>query len=366
MRKALARFLLLSAAVSIGWISRAEAYPELIRLGYVQCQTCHTSSLGSGLLNAYGKSVRTSLSAFQRKDETVSESMLNANVFLRYLWIESERLKDHFLMQLDTAARADLTKDFGVETIVGLVPERVKTRPGAPRGVLGKSFVLRRLIVDHSLGNEETRLVFGRDFLPRGINHEDHTSFLRSFNRQGVTDYPTQLRLEFRKEKDLAHFGAYAPSGEEQSNAREWGLFSRYERTLAEKLAAGAQVIVGQTSEIRRTSGDLFARYAFSSSVGVLADLQWVERSLRNANQSFGQKVVFLEPFYVPFEWTVVRYRAEKLLRESPFQDNAFRHQLSLQVKLLSEVTVIGGAEKTRRNGNWGDALYTIQLFSQL
>jgi hypothetical protein len=362
-------FLLFAVSFLIGLFSgarEAHAYPELIRLGYVQCQACHTSSLGGGLLNAYGKSVRTSLSAIQRKEEKAFDSAVNANLFMRYLWIESSKQKDHFLMQTDVAVRADVSKDYGFETIVGLVPERVRARSNAPKGLLGKSFVVRRLLVDRNFGEGAPRLVFGRDFIPRSTNTEDHTSYLRSYGRQGVTDTPTQLRLELADDFNLTHLGVFGPSGEENSNAREWGAFGRYERTLKEKWSVGGSLVAGQTTELQRIASDIFTRVGFTQNLGALVDFQWVERKQRGSGTRFGQGVIFLEPFFIPTEWSMVRYRMEKLYRAEPFSENAFKHSLALQLKLISELSVIGAIEKTRVNQRWSDSFFTIQLFAQL
>ena len=366
--------LLIALAVGTftGFAPEARAYPELIRLGYVQCQACHTSSLGGGLLNAYGKSVRTSLSVYQRRAEMKSEEgtyqeLVNANVFGRYLWIDSANYKDRFLMQLDAAARADFKNGFGVETIIGLQPDRVRSRPDAPSGLLGKSFIARRLLIDKKLGTDGPLLVVGRDFLPRSTNTDDHTTWLRSLDRQNYSDLATEVRLEFSGEKDQTHLGVYAPSFEENRNNREYGLFARYEHALTERWSLGAEGIGGQTDAIRRESGDLFSRYGYNEKLGAMLDLQWVQRQQRIPNgANFGQAVIFWEPFYAPTEWTLVRYRIEKLYREGPFNDTAFRHALTLNVKLVSEITLMGTVEKTYRAGQWSGALYSFQLFAQL
>lgn len=353
----------------------ARAYPEMIRLTYVQCQACHTSSNGSGLLNAYGKSVRASLAAFQRPEEQklqeAAPSAWNANAFIRYLWIRSKSENESFLMQTDATGRYQKDQAdgsyFAIQSTAGLVPERVRSAPNAPSGVLGKSFVLRQFYAEKSW-QDRYRLVAGRDFLPRGLNVDDHTSFMRALNRQGVTDYPTQIRGELATEKNLLQVGAFGPSGEEDASGREWGGFARSEWTLAERASAGAQAIYGKSDAIGRLSLDAFARAALNEKLGILGDTQLVRRSLSNApgDPSFNQWIGYLEPFYVPFEFLTLNYRYERFTVEDPFFSQGTRYSLTLDFKPISELSLIGSYERQKMGDRWGETLYLIQLYAEL
>ena len=58
--------LLLSATVA----PSAFAFPEMIRHGYVNCTSCHTSPNGGGILNAYGRQTSAAaLSTWGGEDE---------------------------------------------------------------------------------------------------------------------------------------------------------------------------------------------------------------------------------------------------------------------------------------------------------
>ena len=39
------------------FVGVAQAFPEMIRLGYVNCTSCHVSPNGGGLLTDYGRSI---------------------------------------------------------------------------------------------------------------------------------------------------------------------------------------------------------------------------------------------------------------------------------------------------------------------
>lgn len=357
----------LLAVLAWGGVFEAQAQPELIRLGYVQCLACHTSAYGSNLLNSYGKSVRASLAAFQKEGDTaqLSQSWINANAFFRYLWIDSANYRDQFLMQSDVGARADFKTKIGTELMVGLVPERVSSRANAPDGILGKRFSMKRALVDYSI-SDRAKLVFGRDFFARSLNTSNHTSFLRSATRQGVTDTPTQLRFEGFDEKNIYQAALFGPSGEENRDAREYGLFYRFEREFFEQFAAGALVTYGETKVIRRLSPELFARYAPTSQWGVLSAYQHVQRRLKSSGESFGQNVLSFSPFYAPWEWALFSVEAEWLSREAPFQTHAYRRGVRLQTKLLNELTLLTRVDRERTQGRWGETVYSLQLISQL
>ena len=134
------------------FVNQAQAYPEMIRHKYTQCQACHTNSSGAGLLNLYGKSIRANLALFRRLNEQknleeASGQTLNANFYARYLWIESESYQTRFLMQSDASVRYQnelKPKLPAVQATFGLVPTRIRKQGDAPDGVLGKSFILRQ------------------------------------------------------------------------------------------------------------------------------------------------------------------------------------------------------------------------------
>jgi hypothetical protein len=66
-----------------------------------------------------------------------------------------------------------------------------------------------------------------------------------SQNRSGIYDFPSQLKGFIWSEKSLASVFAYAPTFEEQSDAREYGGGFLYERYPANTLALGVQGLSG-------------------------------------------------------------------------------------------------------------------------
>ncbi len=355
------------------WTNDSQAYPEIIRLKYSQCQACHTNSVGGGLLNPYGKSIRAGLPLFKRKDEQKNlengaELDLNANAFVRYLWIESKSYKKQFLMQADVSGRYQSQSRAELPTFqatLGLVPTQVRSRVDAPKGVIGKSFLFRQFYLEKNFG-ENLKILVGRDFVPEGIKIEDHTAYMRTQNRRNVTDYVTQVRAEYATEKQISHLGFYGPSGEENQAAREWGGFVRTERSFLENLSLGVLGLYGSTDTISRSSGDLFAKYGFNSQTGVLGNFQYVRRHLSASNTDFNQYTGFLEPFYLPHESVILRYRWERFVLEAPFASRRERHSLSMDFKPVTEMTWIGTYRRETNMGRWAETQYLIQFYGQL
>ena len=59
------------------WVaSAAQAFPEMVRYGYVNCTSCHVSLSGGGLLTDYGREIaREKLAMFKSSDEKSKEQL---------------------------------------------------------------------------------------------------------------------------------------------------------------------------------------------------------------------------------------------------------------------------------------------------
>jgi len=58
----------------------AHAYPEMARAGYVNCNSCHISVNGGGILNDYGRELsKEELAVWKSKDESLSPCLRNVS-----------------------------------------------------------------------------------------------------------------------------------------------------------------------------------------------------------------------------------------------------------------------------------------------
>src|SRR3989344_3580257 len=85
-----------------------------------------------------------------------------------------------------------------------------------------QNFITRQVLVSYEL-KENEKLELGRDQLIHGLGIDDHTSFIRSKNRNGVSDIPTQGRFHYWQDDRRLTMSLFAPSFQELNLNREYG-----------------------------------------------------------------------------------------------------------------------------------------------
>jgi hypothetical protein len=184
---------------------KTNAYPEMIRHGYVNCMACHTSQQGGDLLSEYGKELskellsrHDSLFLNEVKDDnywkikTPEWLSLGSNVrFLQTLSESSAASKARFMiMQVDVDAAAHISDSFLFYTSVGRFEP---TQPEAewkdfiysPRTWIQYNFLLN---TDTS---ENLSLRVGRFYPSYGLHISEHAYV----NRRNLEFNPGQERL---------------------------------------------------------------------------------------------------------------------------------------------------------------------------
>ncbi|WP_413290428.1 hypothetical protein [Bdellovibrio sp. HCB337] len=179
MRSVIASFFLLSFLSS----SAAFAFPEMIRMGYPNCTSCHVSPSGGGLMTDYGRSIAAeALSTWAYpKEELPGHGYLpeppawlkiggDVRVIQTYIDNAQATAKSFFLMQSDLElgfnfGRFWYVQDLGIQG----GPERAPNRG---------EFVAHRYYALYNL-NDESYVRAGKYLLPYGLNIPDHTSFIR-------------------------------------------------------------------------------------------------------------------------------------------------------------------------------------------
>ncbi|MBL7716269.1 MAG: hypothetical protein JNL01_12460 [Bdellovibrionales bacterium] len=370
-------------ALSLASVS-AWAYPNSIRLGYIDCNSCHVSTLGGAQLTDYGKAFADANAFFSRaenededhlNDESPSSllSRLNASVFGRYLFLDQGGIRDSFLMQADGMLTAQVNPRAVASIAIGWVPEVVQNSPSAPSGILGKSFLLRKATFQYSFDDiQKTRVVMGREHLPMAIRMDDHTTFIRLYSRQGVTDYPTQVRYEKTASDRQWMVGGYLPSFEESLKNREAGLFARDEWRLSKMTSVVALGLFGKGvspsgvhSVDQRLHADVGVRHAFTSQVGVLASIQGARRMIQGTQAQQGS--FYSRAFYFPKDWVEIGYVGEKLAIGTPYFSQRLVHGPDLYFRVVKEMTFVA-------QWKWMDAfgggmvqnLFTLQAFGRI
>lgn len=175
--------LLTTLLVSLALADKTWAFPEMIRMGYVNCTSCHTSPSGGGLLTDYGRSTSSEvLSTWAKPQEELfghglipePPTWLKVGGDLRALqtYVDTPRATatTFFPMQMDFEFGLNFDKFTYVQSI-GV--------QGGPEGAPYKDEVVAHRFYALYNWTDEVYSRAGKYLLPYGIQLPDHTSFVR-------------------------------------------------------------------------------------------------------------------------------------------------------------------------------------------
>jgi hypothetical protein len=240
---------LLLASAGASW-----ALPTMARLGYVNCVTCHYSPQGGGPLNEYGRGIDAAQSLlggeYQARDDVGSPTGGGARVThdLRSVlqgqmsWVGEEDASDLFrprLMYRNVTRLGDALRLAAVVTADGYRIERPAAAYDPPTS--GAAVIVNTALI-HFKAGETFELSAGRDQLPTGVNVPDLGVYVRSRNRLGYYDTPTQLKAHWWGRRHAVVPFVYGPGGNERTGEHEWGGGGLFEYDL---LGGGKTVMVG-------------------------------------------------------------------------------------------------------------------------
>lgn len=301
------------AILGLGVAVPAAAYPNMIRLRYPTCVSCHVSPQGGGVLNRYGAGIDRALTIR-------AEDSPNAEV----------ARKDLFRVLYDLRASMGVDRDPKSETEFGF-NSSFRMAAGTEKHQLVYAFSVRsptlarsRRTGAASLGmsrlywmyqpKEGLAVVVGRDDLPSGLGLPGANSFYRRVNNPNVSATPTQAKLFWWNDRWQIATYAYGPDGLEtqpQYEARGVGGLAGY-NVWKDKAVVGLTARVSKADAFDRQNAGLFVRLAFNEQLGVLAEHDVTSRTLNT-----GAKVTHLaghaEVFYVPVNWLQTALAIEHL-----------------------------------------------------
>lgn len=348
------------------FLPTAEGYPTTIRFGYASCVACHESSLGGGMLTDYGKGLAASESFFSREIESFEEPppfRLKHGFHGRLLNLWLKDRTELFPMQIDYLGLIQVPK-LKIFTQIGL--NQTRRKHAFENTSFYEIFLIRKIFFDWSL-TETQSLQGGRDFLPHGLLIQDHTSFIRSQNRRGVTDYPTQIRYQVLSDDWLILPFVFSPSFEESASNQEWGGGIRIETTPGETQSIGTSFLVAESLAIRRYSVSLFSRLGFSPEWGVLGEYHFNRRFLLQfGNLAFSQHTGYLKPFYAPLAYLEIGFVFDYLNRAPPFPQRTWRMGPNFQVRVLQQASLILDLKRNFHQEKENESFGGLQIFVHL
>jgi hypothetical protein len=292
----------------------AAAYPNMIRLGYAWCSSCHVSPQGGGVLNRYGRGIdfAQTIRASEPPDAELPD---DATVRLIY----------------DVRAQLGVDRQPGEATEYGLSTSFRSTVALSREQQVVYAFAVRSptLTTDRRMGaaslgmsrlywmyqpKDGLAFVVGRDDLPTGLGLPGANSFYRSVNNPNVSSTPTQVKVFWwNKRWQVATYG-YGPSGIEtqpQFEARGAGAMVGA-NVWNDRAVVGVTTRFSKSDAFDRRNAGVFARVGLTEHFGFLAEHDITERSL-----STGAELTHLaghaEVFFVPFNWLQTALAAEHL-----------------------------------------------------
>jgi len=325
----------------------------MIRLGYSECSACHISPQGGGPLNNYGRGIDRAQSL--RGGEYIPAT----NDLTRMLTLGGRMTEDFRVIIQEQKTRVshgpmqtrmwprlmyrnvtDVGKGFRLSGTVTAENESTLRPALSYDPPTGRSSVfVDTALVHYRAGRVE--LAVGRDQLPSGINIPDLGLWIKSRNRLGYYDAPTQFKMFWTGTRFHVTSFAYGPGGNELAGEGERGVGTLAEIVLGsqQRTVVGTEVLNGTAPNgDRRTVGG-YVRLGFGRW-GILAQRDVTERTRQTVSASYAQNTSYGQLFWDAREWLVLSATGERLSVDRPFEERALAGKLDLTARLAPQATV--------------------------
>ena len=339
----------LALAIAIG--SPAFALPTMVRLGYGDCVSCHISPQGGGPLNAYGRGIdrAQSLRAGEYRpsgSDFVTALNLRGRIThdLRGMmpahakWVGDQRAASAFGPRLLYRNVTDVSDGFRLSATVTCDPAK---KPSA--------LFVNEAMVHYRVGNT-LELAGGRGPLPSGVNVPDLALFIKSRNRLGYYDAPTQLKMFWRGRRHAFTSFAYVPGSRSAGDEGESGGGALYEFDALgrQRTLLGVTLVRGATPSGDRRMVGAYARLGFGRW-GILAEHDVTERTRKIPDHATSQQgATYAHVFWAMREWLVASAIGERLHVSSPLGQHLAAGKLEVAARLASQATVLANTRIER------------------
>ena len=367
------------AALLLGyWAMPAFGLPTMIRLGYPNCASCHISPQGAGLLSAYGRGIDEAQSLRAREYKPLDNPWVRTlswggRITQDFRTVMQEQVTSTtdqpvtnlFRPRLMYRNATELGKGFRLSAVVTGETESaprpaMKYDPANPPS----SVFLNSALISYRPA-KSLEFAAGRDQLPTGINISDLNVFVRSRNRQGYYDSPTQVKMFWWGNRYQIIPFAYGPGGNEPLNEKETGggTLAEFDVLGHQRTIVGMQVQGGSGRNGGRRLIGAYTRLGFGKW-GILAEHDVTNRT-RNVPTlaSFRQDATYGQVFWAAREWLVFSGITERLHVDRPFPEHLVAGKAEVAARLSANATIVAGMrfQENMLTGRFSKAL-VVQL----
>jgi hypothetical protein len=356
--------LAIGLSIGIAHAAPAAALPTMVRLGYTGCASCHVSPQGAGPLTEYGRGIdqAQSLRGGEYRAREAHRKMmqdLRAVFQEQATWVDT-RSPNVFRPRLLYRNVTEVGKGFrlsGVVTFEGANALR-PARTYDPAASSSTMFVNTALV--HYRPRETLEFAAGRDQLPSGVNVPDLGAYVKSRNRLGYYDSPTQLKMYWWGKRHQVTPFVFGPGGNEASGEREsgGGTLAEFDVLGNQRAVVGTTILKGVARNGDRRLLGGYARLGFGAW-GILAEHDVTDRTRSAVAQAFTQNATFAQVFWAAREWLVLSTIGERLRVERPFEQRLNAGRIEVAARLAPQATVTMGTklEKNLMTGKLSKSL---------
>jgi len=293
-----------TALVVLTTATPAHAFPNMIRLGYPTCASCHVSPQGGGVLNRYGRGIDyaqtlrpTEPPDAEKPSDALARLLYDVRVQTGVDQQPSSTAEYSFNTSFRTAIAMNAQNQFVYAFGVRSPTLSTTRRMGAASVGMSRAYWMFQ-------PKDGVALVVGRDELPTGLGLPGATSFYRSVNDPNVSSTPTQAKLFWWNKRMQVATYVFGPDGNEtlpEFRARGVGALVGA-NVWKDRAVVGVTTRASRADAFERTNAGLFMRLGLTEHFGVLAEHDVTERAL-SAGQKFTYLAGHAEVFFIPVNW---------------------------------------------------------------
>lgn len=269
-------FILLALLVS----TKAFAFPENIRHGYVNCTSCHVAPTGGGTLTAYGRALSAELmSTWSYKNESgFLHGAIAEEKMPEWLMIGGDLRAVQTLVDTKTTTTAKwIPMGEDIEAAVQAKKVTLDLEFGKIEDPTNPRFGSRRYFAMYNITDEWTARV-GRFYPMFGLYIPDHYVPPRRGLGFDEGQERNTAEVAWNGENYSAFFTASQTPGEFDPVQRETGYSAQLNKNLGDSSKVGASVWYGTSDPSKRYMAAVHGMFGFTKKLFLLSefDHQWL------------------------------------------------------------------------------------------